>query len=63
MTCPICGGATKVTNSRRDCEGVYRIRKCVDCNHTFTTAEYESDREGIRSVWRENNKKYYGRYS
>lgn len=42
MTCPICGGTTKVVESRKDVEGVYRARKCYKCHYIFHTAEYES---------------------
>lgn len=43
MTCPICGADSRVIDSRADCEGVYRRRKCKECNHIFNTSEYESD--------------------
>ena len=41
MTCPICGGDTKVINSRDRVDYVYRRRKCVICGHLFTTEETE----------------------
>ena len=50
MTCPICGGLSKVTDSRSDCEGVYRRRKCVECNHSFYTSEYESDSSSYNRI-------------
>lgn len=43
MTCPICGGKSKVHDSISDCEAVYRKRKCVECQHVWFTSEYESD--------------------
>ncbi len=43
MTCPVCGGKTTVTISASDCECVYRRRKCVECDYTFTTTEQESN--------------------
>jgi transcriptional regulator NrdR family protein len=42
MTCPICGGKTMVRDTKSDCEGVYRKRICLECNHKMYTAEYES---------------------
>lgn len=60
MTCPICGGDTKVIDSAADCECVYRKRKCVECGHKFATSEIESG-DGytlatLREEQRERNK-------
>ena len=45
MTCPVCGGKTKVTDtSYPDCESVRRRRKCVDCGYKFNTIEYEEEK-------------------
>lgn len=41
MNCPKCGEATSVTHCRKDCESVYRRRKCKVCGHIFYTNEYE----------------------
>ena len=41
MTCPVCGEETKVVESAKDCETVYRKRRCVSCKHTFYTEESE----------------------
>lgn len=41
MTCPICGGKTKVIDSAADYESVYRKRKCVECGCRFETTEME----------------------
>lgn len=43
MTCPVCGGRTKITNSRGDVESVRRRRECRECGHRFTTMEMEVD--------------------
>ena len=43
MTCPVCGGATKVTDSRSDGETVRRRRECVNCGERFTTREMDVD--------------------
>lgn len=43
MTCPICGGDTKITDSRGNVESVRRRRECIDCRHRFTTIEMEVD--------------------
>lgn len=45
MTCPVCGGETKVTDTRHpDCETVKRRRECLECGHRFTTTETEDIR-------------------
>lgn len=41
MTCPVCGGHTKVIDSRPYAESVYRRRECLECFHRFTTYERE----------------------
>ena len=43
MTCPICGGETKVIDSRSEPDCVHRKRVCVECKHSFTTSEIEDD--------------------
>lgn len=43
MTCPVCGGDTTVNYTHKECDGVYRRRKCKVCKHTFYTTELESD--------------------
>ena len=43
MTCPICGGKTKVVDSRAELDYVYRKRRCLDCKYSFTTSEIEDD--------------------
>lgn len=60
MTCPVCGGRSIVTDSRSDCEGVYRRRKCVECEHNFYTSEYESDSSSYNRIMynKKHNKKY-----
>ena len=50
MNCPVCGGSTIVFGSERDCEGVYRYRKCKECAHTFFTSELESDAADFRRL-------------
>lgn len=47
MTCPICGGDTKVIDTAGDCDAVYRTRKCVECEYKFSTAEFEYDGKKI----------------
>lgn len=41
MTCPVCGGNTKVTNSRRNENTVVRERTCIECGKKFYTQEVE----------------------
>jgi len=47
MTCPKCGGKTKVINSRdaidQDEEVRDRRRRCEECAHTFYTIEFGID--------------------
>ena len=43
MNCPICGGETKVFNSRTTCESIWRQRRCEKCGYRFDTYEYEAD--------------------
>lgn len=50
VTCPVCGGETRVTSSRSDCESVQRRRKCVDCGYKFFTSEYESSGDEFRKL-------------
>ena len=42
MTCPLCGGDTKVKDSIADAEGVYRQRRCKECSYIFYTEEKDS---------------------
>lgn len=43
MTCPICGGETKVVDSRSELDCVHRRRVCVKCKYSFMTNEIEDD--------------------
>ena len=43
MTCPLCGGDTKVKDSVADAEGVYRQRKCKECAFIFYTEETDAE--------------------
>lgn len=43
MTCPICGGKTKIYDSRPDDESVKRRRECLECGHRFLTMEIDAD--------------------
>lgn len=60
MLCPVCGGSSRVTNSRSDCDGVYRRRRCKECDHLFYTTETDSDGSDllrIEKLIREERKK------
>lgn len=61
MNCPVCGGKVKVEYCVSDCEGVYRKRKCVVCNHTFYTTEYEGDKQRFKELYKEYRKSVIGR--
>lgn len=41
MTCPVCGGKTKVVGNKSDCESIHRKRKCDECGYMFFTVEVE----------------------
>lgn len=43
MTCPICGGKTKIYDSRPDEETVKRRRECLECGYRFPTMEIDAD--------------------
>lgn len=43
MTCPVCGGKTKVVDSRPEPDCVHRRRVCIECKHSFMTSEIEND--------------------
>lgn len=43
MTCPICGGETKVIDSKVEPDCIRRKRICLDCKYNFTTTEIEDD--------------------
>jgi transcriptional regulator NrdR family protein len=43
MTCPECGGKSKVVNTAKDVDEVVRLRRCTVCNHPFYTAERDID--------------------
>lgn len=59
MTCPVCGGESRIYDTISDCEAVYRKRKCLDCNHVWFTDEYESDGEYYRKYTSARRLKYY----
>jgi transcriptional regulator NrdR family protein len=50
LRCPVCGGVTKVMDTRRlGEEGVVRVRACTQCSEGFSTIELvhvEQKREG-----------------
>ena len=50
MLCPVCGGASRVMATRSDCDGVYRRRKCKECNHVFFTNETDSDGAELKRI-------------
>lgn len=42
MTCPVCGGKTRVVDVVSDPDCVYRKRKCPKCGYRFFTNEIET---------------------
>lgn len=43
MVCPVCGGATRVDESRPSEDQIIRYRKCHLCNYRFRTIEIDED--------------------
>lgn len=43
MLCPVCDGATKIVDSRKDVDCVTRRRECIVCKYRFTTVEIDRD--------------------
>lgn len=51
MTCPVCGGKTKVVDVTTTGDCNFRRRKCVECNYICLTKEIDC-----------NEKEYVGRW-
>lgn len=58
MTCPVCGGKSHVYDSVSDCEAVFRQRKCLECNYSWYTSEYESDGVFFKEYANNRRRKY-----
>lgn len=58
MTCPICGGKTKVDETVSNTEEIYRRRECKECGYTFYTTEAESTSDGFYQTMREKHPQY-----
>lgn len=58
MTCPVCGGKTKVDETCTDGEQIYRRRECKECGYTFHTTEAESTSDGFYRTMREKHPQY-----
>ncbi len=44
MKCPMCGSdSTATLDSRSDNDSVVRRKKCLKCNHRWTTIEIDRD--------------------
>lgn len=56
MTCPVCGGQTRITDSRSDGETVRRRRECRECGHRFTTREIDNDM--LKKLTKKENKNH-----
>ncbi len=41
MTCPVCGGKTRVECNVSEPDCVYRKRRCKECGYRFFTEETE----------------------
>ncbi len=59
MKCPKCNGSLRVLDTvHNDKENeTYRARKCVVCDHTFFTVEYEViENQRFAEDWAENHR-------
>lgn len=43
MTCPVCGGRTKVVDTRNCTDHIVRYRACRECEQRFCTIEVDVD--------------------
>jgi transcriptional regulator NrdR family protein len=43
MICPVCGGNTKVCETRSEEDCVHRLRWCRKCHKKFVTIEIDED--------------------
>lgn len=43
LLCPLCGGKTKIIDSRPEEDAVNRRRKCLECGYRFLTVEIDKD--------------------
>ena len=43
MTCPVCGGSTKVNDCRLNDDVFKRRRQCLVCRYRFNTIELDKD--------------------
>lgn len=58
MTCPVCGGKTKVEKICSNTEEIYRRRSCQECGYTFYTTEAESTSDGFYKTMCEKHPSY-----
>ena len=59
MECPICGGETKVIDSRPFYGAIKRRRECLCCSHRFTTEELGKE-DIVRLLSILNNNEFNG---
>jgi transcriptional regulator NrdR family protein len=43
MTCPYCGGKTRVIDCHADTDQIWRRRECKNCRYRFNTIEVDED--------------------
>lgn len=53
MTCPECGGKTRVVDLVKTPDNeVYRRNKCTNCEHEIFSVEFEiEDDKTLRDIW------------
>ena len=59
VTCPICGGTSRVNRSLQDESEVVRRRRCLSCGTVFYTVETDCDEARGAEIFRQ----YYARRS
>lgn len=50
MKCPKCGGDSKVTDSRKAHDEIYRRRACKKCGYSFYTFEAIDESENVKKL-------------
>lgn len=57
MLCPVCSEDTRVIESRKDSEAVYRVRECRSCKYAFCTVEEKGDKADLYRLKQLANRK------
>ena len=58
MTCPFCGGKSKIEKTCSNTEEIYRRRSCLECGYVFYTTETESTSDEFYKTMLEKHPSY-----